>query len=273
MVREPELGRFDRLLGTDLDGRPVDDVEDVIYDALEDPRHRERVPGLVELMNDPEAAERERFLACVALTTWAEPAGYETVVACARDPKRAPWYDILIDRKFSVDNTFAQLSLAVCDSDDLARVKGTWELRTEAFRALVGIADREYFDEKLADLLDKETVRTLLDDIREVVGRGVTQLAERRPQRFDLTTQLVDLSAAVATVDGPLAQRLAHDVLSQDISPRALVHAVAIVRRSRTADARAFAGYLSSVGDDRVREQVSQALASHDDKTPAPDNG
>ncbi|AXE86050.1 hypothetical protein [Streptomyces sp. Go-475] len=268
------MSRFDRLLGTDLDGRPVDDVEDVIYDALEDPRHRERVPGLVELMNDREAPERERFLACVALTTWAEPAGYETVIACARDPKRAPWYDILIDRKFSVDNTFAQLSLAVGDSDDLAREKGTWELRTEAFRALVGIADREYFDEKLADLLDRETVGTLLDDIREAVGRGVTQLAERRPQSFDLTTQLVDLAAAVATVDGPMAQRLAQNVLSQDTSPRALIHAVAIVRRSGTSDARAFAEYLSSVGDDNVRDQVRQALMSDDDKkTQTPNNG
>ncbi|MEU0196826.1 hypothetical protein [Streptomyces sp. NPDC006240] len=267
------MDRFNRLLGTDFDGRPVDDVEDVICDALDDPRHRERVPGLVELMNDGEAPESQRFLACVALTTWAEPAGYETVIACARDPKRAPWYDILIDRKFSVDNTFAQLSLAVWDSDDLAREKGTWELRTEAFRALVGIADREYFDEKLADLLDKETVGTLLDDIREVIGRGVTRLAERRPPRFDLATQLVDLAAAVATVDGPMGQRLAHDVLSQDISPRALIHAAAIVQRSRTADARAFAEYLSSVGNDKVRDQVSQALTTHADKPPAPDNG
>ncbi|MFF0160322.1 hypothetical protein ACFYRY_22710 [Streptomyces sp. NPDC005263] len=55
---------------------------------------------------------RERFLACVALTTWAELAGFDTVVAAARNPELAPWYDILIDRKFSVDNTFAKLSLA-----------------------------------------------------------------------------------------------------------------------------------------------------------------
>ncbi|CAL9314765.1 hypothetical protein ABZ568_18990 [Streptomyces olindensis] len=136
------------------------------------------------------------------LTYFAKPT-YETVIACARDPKRAPWYDILIERKFSVDNTFAQLSLAVCDSDDLARKKGTWELRTEAFRALVGIADREYFDEKLADLLSKEMVELSSTTFREGVGRGVTQLAERRRQRLDLTTQLVDFAAAVATVDGP----------------------------------------------------------------------
>jgi hypothetical protein len=62
------------------------------------------VPGLVDLLNDPSAAARDRFLACVALTTWAESAGFDAVIDAARDPERAPWYDILIDRKFSVDN-------------------------------------------------------------------------------------------------------------------------------------------------------------------------
>lgn len=47
--REPELDRFDGLLGTDFDGRPVDDVEDVICDALDDPHHGEWVPGLVDV--------------------------------------------------------------------------------------------------------------------------------------------------------------------------------------------------------------------------------
>jgi hypothetical protein len=90
------------------------------------------VPGLVDLMSDGSASERERFLACVALTTWAEKAGYETVIACVRDPESAPWYDILIDRKFSVDSTFAQLSLAVSDSDDLAGEKGNRKPRWES---------------------------------------------------------------------------------------------------------------------------------------------
>ncbi|MBG0852805.1 hypothetical protein I2W78_13380 [Streptomyces spinoverrucosus] len=229
---------------------------------MDDARHRVRVPGLVELMNDSSAPERERFLACVALTTWAEPTGYETVIALTRDPKTAPWYNLLIDRKFSVDNTFAQLSPAVGDSDDLAHEKGTQNLRTEAFRSLVRIADREYFDEKLADLLDRETVAAVLSDIHEVIGRGVVQLAEGLTQKFDLTTQLIDLAAAVATVDGPAAVRLAREVLSHDAGPRALIHAVAVVQRSRTPEAREFAQYLSSVGNDRVRDEIRQSLKS-----------
>jgi hypothetical protein len=253
--------RFDELLGTDFDGSPTSDLDDVIYEGLDDPRHRGRVPGLVALMNDETAPERERFLACVALTTWAEPAGYEAVISAAGHPKHAPWYDILIDRKFSVDNTFAQLALAVSDSDVLAREKNTLGQRTAAFRALVRIADTEYFDEKLGDGLDSDTVRALLPDLQEVVARGVMELDEGTHLPFDLAAQLVDLAAAVATVDGPLATRLAMDVLGSAAHPHALIHAVAIVQRSKAPECREFGEYLSSIGDDDVREQVKAALA------------
>ncbi|MDT3396803.1 hypothetical protein RKE29_09135 [Streptomyces sp. B1866] len=259
------MSRFEELLGTDFDGRPTTDLDDVVYEGLDDSRHRERVPGLVALMNDESAAERERFLACVALTTWAEPAGYDAVVRAAADPKRAPWYDILIDRKFSVDNTFAQLSLAVSDSDVLAEEKGTLDQRVEAFRSLVRIADSEYFDEKLGDLLDARSVAAVLPDIRAVVGRGVAALAAREPSSFDLATQLVDLAAAVATVDGPTAVGLATDVLGSAASQRALIHAVAIVHRSRSPECRRFGEYLSTIGDDEVRAQVAAAQARRED--------
>ncbi|MFZ3566357.1 hypothetical protein ACOKM5_05220 [Streptomyces sp. BH097] len=251
---------FEALLGTDFEGRPTNDVEDVIYEALDDPRHRERVPGLTALLQDTTAQDRERFLSCVALTTWAEPAGYAAVIEAAQDPKLAPWYDLLVDRKFSVDNTFAQLALAVGDSDVLAREKGTWAQRTEAFRCLIGIADSEYFDEKLGDQLDAPTAATLISPIRTVVAHGVAALAAGKPRKFDLPTQLVDLAASLAPVDAATAVTLATDVLAQEAHPRALLHAVSIVQRSHAPEARAFAEYLSMSGDDRVRASVQEAL-------------
>ncbi|MFJ9180088.1 hypothetical protein [Streptomyces sp. NPDC102360] len=261
-VQETGANRFEALLGTDFKGRPTNDLEDVIYEALDDPRHRERVPGLTALLQDPTADDRERFLSCVALTTWAEPAGYTAVIAATRDPKRAPWYDLLVDRKFSVDNTFAQLALAVGDSDVLAREKDTWDQRTEAFGHLIGIADSEYFDEKLGDQLDPPTAATLLVSIRTVVARGVTALTARNPVSFDLATQLVDLAASLSPVDAATAISLATDVLAQDPRPRALLHAVSIVQRSNTPEARAFAEYLAMSGDDRVRSSVQDALGT-----------
>ncbi|WP_244177260.1 hypothetical protein [Streptomyces albus] len=248
------------LLGTDFDGRRTGDPEDVIYGGLDDPAHRERVPGLVELMGDAAAPKRERFLACVALTTWGEEAGYNAVIEAAADPGKAPWYDILIDRKFSVDNTFAQLAVAVADSDDIAPEKGTADRRIAAFRALVGIADREYFDDRLGEILDRDTVTALLDDIRDVVQRGVASLSAGKSARFDLATQLVDLAAAVATIDGAQAVELATTVLSAAAHHRPLVHALTVVHRVHGPEREQFGEYVMAVGDEDVREQAKRAL-------------
>ncbi|MEV5242087.1 hypothetical protein AB0K89_23720 [Streptomyces cinnamoneus] len=253
------MTRFSELLGTDFDGEPTSDIDDVIFGAFDEPGHRDRVPGLVELMNDPAEPEIERFLACVALTTWSEAAGYEAVLRAAADPRNTPWYDFSVDRKFSVDSTFAQLAEAVADRD-LAEEKGTEGLRMEAARALVRLADSEYFEDKLGELFDNATLQALLDDVKEVVGRGVQSLAAGEKYRFDLPTQLVDLASGVSAVDGPLAVELAMSVLNVGSWPRTLTHAVPIVYRAKGPEARQFGEYLMSVGDEKVQQLVREAL-------------
>ncbi|AZQ75491.1 hypothetical protein EKH77_10525 [Streptomyces luteoverticillatus] len=210
-------------------------------------------------MNDPAAPEIERFLACVALTMWGEAAGYEAVLRAAADPEATPWYDFSIDRKFSVDSTFAQLADAVAERD-LAEEKGTEALRVEAARALVRLADSQYFEDKLGELFDNATLRALLDDIKDVVGRGVRFLTTDEKRRFDLPTQLVDLASGVSTVDGPLGVELAMSVLDAGTYPRTLKHAVPIVHRAQGPEARRFGEYLLTVGDEDVRRQVHEIL-------------
>ncbi|MFK0252676.1 hypothetical protein [Streptomyces sp. NPDC090445] len=251
---------YRELLGTDFDGRPTDDIDDVIYEAFESPRHLARVPGIVALMNDAGAPEIERFLACVVLTTWGEAAGYEAVIRAAEDPKNTPWYDFSIDRKFSVDSTFAQLADTVAKRD-LAREKGTEALRQDAARALVRIADSEYFEDKLGELFDNATLQTLLDDIKNVIGRGVRSLAAGQKCRFDLPTQLVDLASGASTVDGCLAVELAMSVLNVSCSTRSLIHAVPIVHRAKGPEGLRFGEYLMAVGDEEVRQHVREALS------------
>ncbi|MFF8259708.1 hypothetical protein [Streptomyces virginiae] len=251
---------YDRLLGTDFDGRPTDDIDDVIYDAFESPRHLTRVPGLVALMNDPGTPEIERFLACVTLTTWGEAAGYEAVIRAAADPKRAPWYDFSIDRKFSVDSTFAQLAPAVAERD-LTREKGTEALRLDAARALVRLADSEYFEDGLGELFDGDTLQVLLDDVREAIGRGVRFLAAGEKCPFDLPTQLVDLASGASTVDGCLGVESAMSVLDVSCSSRALIHAVPIVSRAQGPEGRRFGEYLLAFGNERVCAEVREALS------------
>ncbi|WP_405441712.1 hypothetical protein OG373_31345 [Streptomyces avidinii] len=250
---------YGQLLGTDFDGRPTDDIDDVIHDAFESPRHLTRVPGLVALMNDPGMPEIERLLACVVLTTWGEAAGYEAVIRAAADPKKAPWYDFSIDRKFSVDSTFAQLADAVAERD-LTREKGTEALRLDAARALVRLADSEYFEDKLGELFDRDTLQVLMDDVRDVIGRGVRSLEAGEKCSFDLPTQLVDLASGVSTVDGCLGVESAVSVLNVSCSPRALIHAVPIVARARGPEGRRFGEYLLTFGNERVCAEVREAL-------------
>ncbi|MFD8413594.1 hypothetical protein ACFV2Q_17785 [Streptomyces sp. NPDC059650] len=254
------MSDYRALLGTDFDGRPTDDIDDVIYDAFESPRHLARVPGLVALMNDPGAPEIDRFLACVVLTTWGEVAGYEAVIRAAADPKNSPWYDFSIDRKFSVDSTFAQLAHAVAEPD-LAREKGTGALRVDAARALVRLADSEYFEDRLGELFDRATLQALRGDIEDVIARGVRSLAAGDRYRFDLPTQLVDLAAGVSTVDGRLAVDLAMSVLNVSSSPRSLTHAVSIVYRAEGPEAVRFGEFLTTVGDEGVGREVREALS------------
>ncbi|MEV6578167.1 hypothetical protein AB0M92_08360 [Streptomyces sp. NPDC051582] len=256
------MTRFTALLCTGFGGEPTTDVDDVIFGAFDEPGHRDRVPGLVELMNDPAEPELERFLACVALATWGEAAGYEAVIRAAENPRNTPWYDISLDRKFSVDSTFAQLANAVADGD-LAQEKGTGPLRVEAARALVRLADRQYFEDGLGELFDNATLRALLDDIQEVVDRGVRSLAAGEKRRFDLPTQLVDLTGAVSVLDGPLGVDMALSVLDVSSSPRTLNHAVAVVARAGGPQARRFAEYLLAVGDEKVCAGVREALGRH----------
>ncbi|MFD3523680.1 hypothetical protein [Streptomyces sp. NPDC058653] len=256
------MARLDQLLGTDFDRRPTSDTDEIIYGGLDHPEHRERVPGLTAVMTDRAAPGKERFLACVALTTWGELAGYQAVVEAALCGKRAPWYDVLVDRKFSVDSTFAQLAVALGDSREMAEEKRTVPQRDSAFQALVRIADTEYFEDQLGDLMDESTVRLLRTDIAETVERGVGSLTgtvEARP-RFDLATQLVDLAVAVALVDGVLAARLATTVLEVEPSRRALVHAVSVLHRSAAPEVRRLGSYMIAVGDERVRGMASDAL-------------
>ncbi|ONK13782.1 hypothetical protein [Streptomyces sp. MP131-18] len=254
----------DALLRTGFDGDQLSNPYDLIEAGIEDPRHRERVPGLTALLADGAVPATDRFLACYALTAWAEAGGYSGVIDAAAAGKQTSWYDTLIDRTYSVDSTFAHLAMAISDGEHLARGKRTESKRTEAVRALIGIADTEYFDGKLEYVLDEATAESVIEDIKSVVERGVQSSAEGERPGFDLPTQLVDLAAAVATVDGPTAVDLATRVIAEVTHShyRTLNHAVAIVYRAKGFQGQVFGEYLKTIGNEKIRDQVDEVLAS-----------
>lgn len=262
-VEQLLLVDFDGQPVTEPDGRPSTDPDWVITAAVDDPRHRERVGPLTAALLDPATGAWDRFLACYALTAWAEPAGYAATIEAARDPEGAPWQAASIDRRFAVGDTFAQLAEAVGQSSDLSGDKGTDDQRIEALRALIAIADDQFFDWQLAFTLDRDTLPLVRDDVVAVVRRGVEKLAAGPLPPFDLPTQLADLAAALTRLDEVTAVDLGHRVAGVAAgSRRTLEHLAAIVGRGSGPESLAFGDYLGLVGDLEVRRQVAEARAA-----------
>ncbi|MER6313649.1 hypothetical protein ABT237_07750 [Streptomyces sp. NPDC001581] len=255
------MTRFEELLGVDFEGRRTGDVDDVIYGGYDHAAHQERVPGLVGLLGDTAAVDSERFLACLALVAWGEPAGYRVVRELSPEPRTAPWYDLLIDRKFSVDSSYGQFSAAAADSRELAEEKGSSALRVETFRSLIRMADREYFEEKLGDYLDEAVVRACLPDIRDVIGRGLGSIAAGVPFRFDVATQLVDLANSMVVVDEEAAVELVLRILRAAPAGRTMAHAVAAVHRAKGPAGQVLADHLYRGGTAHVRALLEEAGA------------
>ncbi|WP_404959577.1 hypothetical protein [Streptomyces sp. 147326] len=252
------MTRLEELLGTDFEGQRTDDVDDVIYGGYDYAEHRERVPGLVSLLGDASATDRERYLACLTLVAWGEPAGYETVREATLDPRATPWYDLLIDRKFFVDSSYGQFSAAAADSRELAEEKGSSALRLETFRSLIHIADSEYFEEKLGDYLDEAVVRACLPDIRTVISRGLGSIAAGVRYRFDVATQLVDLANSVVVVDEEPAVELVLRILRAAPAGRTMAHAVAAVHRAKGPAGQVLADHLYRSGNAHVRALLAE---------------
>lgn len=109
--------------------------------------------------------------------------------------------------RFSVDNTSSWFATAVLSSRRTARAKETVEERLAALRALVGIADLEYFDEQLEWAAGSGPVDRVAADVEDVVRRGVRRLLDGDAPAFDLPTQLVDLTAALVESDDDEVRR------------------------------------------------------------------
>ncbi|MFF3864110.1 hypothetical protein [Streptomyces sp. NPDC002209] len=252
------MTQFESLLGTDFDGNHTDDVDDVIYGGYDHVEHQERVPGLIALLGDTAAPDRERYLACLALVAWGEPVGYQTVQEATREPQAAPWYDLVMDRKFSVDSSYGKFSEAAADSRELAEEKGSSALRVETFRSLIRIADREYFEERLGDYLEESVVRDCLPDIRAVIARALRSIEAGARCRFDLATQLVDLANSIVAVDEELAVDLITRILYAVPGDRTMVHAVTAVHRAKGPAGQRLAEHLSAMGNERVRSLLAE---------------
>jgi hypothetical protein len=211
--------RIAGLLFVDFDGVPAN-PDDVISEAL-DGGYRARSEDLVEVLRDPDEDPWSRFLACLALTRWADEAGYDAVVEAARTPESVPWRGASYDRFHGQDNTFGLLADAVGDSDDMVEERGTGTERLQAVRALLAIADRVQFDRHIGALLRRDLVVDNLADIRAVVDRGIVRLAKEQLS-YDLGLQLALMVAAARHAAATWALDAARRLIAVKPGERAL---------------------------------------------------
>lgn len=247
------------VLGRDFDGNPANDFADVLLDGLEDIRHRERVPALIQILHSPENLPLDRFLSCVALTTWAVQEGFAAVIDASRDPEHVAWRCCSIDRMYSVDNSFGQLAMAVRTSHWLAAENGTTAQRADSIRELVGVADRVYFDGQLEAVIRGVSSPEIVTAVTAVVTSGLTRLRSGDEPRWDLATQLVDLTNGISLQSGVIAVELAIDLVTQSPSPRLLRHAADILSRVDTTTGSDLAEIILAFGGDSIAAAVAEA--------------
>ncbi|MER7175641.1 hypothetical protein [Streptomyces mesophilus] len=213
----PELAA---LLYTDFDGMAAD-PDDVISEGL-DGGYAERSSALAAILQDPGADAVGRFLACLALTRWADPVGYATVTDAASSPGSVPWKGASYDRFRGVDDTFGLLAEAVGDSADMVEERGTADGRLAAARALLSSADRVQLDRKVSALLRADLVTACLPEIRSAVERAIGALEADRAVSFDLGLQVALMVQAARRSDPGWADRAAARLTATEPGERAL---------------------------------------------------
>jgi hypothetical protein len=190
-----------RLFFTDAHGEKTD-PESAIASALQE-SWEQLEPEAAALLADESAGTYDRFLALSALARWASPAGYEAVCAAAANPHAQPWRDMSVDRLHSLDNTFALLTESVVNSLDEAGERDTSAERLTALAALIGIADRVYFEHNLSPSgLYTEDIEQLRGPIAVQIKRGLAELAAAQaPLQAFVRDQVEELINALGLVD------------------------------------------------------------------------
>ena len=262
--------RYEELLYTDFAGNtpPASGggVDAVIVAGLADSRRHQRVPELIEMVDDPGYDPLERYDALRALATWAEPTGLRAVATAARTGRGCPWYGADSHRIWDCDVTFEGLAQSVNAAAALVTSEATAELRHTALLELLELADTEYFESSLALLI----VSDLTDDVAASVDRAITRAtsawrAGRRPP-FPLLAQAADLAVTLLDHDEALAVARADEIVDfGEFDMRTLTGLVEIVATGSDAVSTRFAQHLLETVGPAVQPLLDEALEDRHD--------
>jgi len=184
-----------------------------LEDLIDDGPFPERIPGLVELLSDPDP--RLQLYAARALVSWGVPEGFDRLAAWAAEPDRVPWAGdpVDVDRLHGVDAAFERMADAVRASLYLDETPELRARQVSATRALLGLYDRKYFGRTLMVVAASAHLRDACADATVAAAEAAVRRSTSPPEPFDLPVQAASLLTVVVAIDEDRAVGLAQELL------------------------------------------------------------
>jgi len=239
----------EQVLYTDREGEPAP-LTEVISDGIEG-GYEDRLPQLRELCEHGAPDHRED--ACQMLVAWSDPVGLRALTRWAEGD--TGWVERPVD--------FPRLADALGTGKYTATPE-VLDLRADAMRGLLAIADLLPFDERLRDALlgDNALIERVADDLRTAIERALRRLERRDRPKFDLATDTAALVVALARVDDEAAAAFAERLEQVDRrNTRLLQQLAAGMGQGRGPRTLASLERLRGHKDRQVRESADAALA------------
>jgi hypothetical protein len=188
------------ILFADRNGNP-DQLQNNIDEGPEG--FEDRIPALIDLMHD--GNPYHRLLACVMLTSWGYPAGFEMLIKWASNPEQTPWSDepVTYDRITGADSAFESLADGVRASHHFKAEK-VRQLRKAAVQALLKLFPTTFFDNMLTLAIysnDDELLPDLGKDILAAIDASFKVIDSRKSVGFNLQMQVASLLGTLVDVD------------------------------------------------------------------------
>lgn len=258
----------EQILFMDNEGN-ASSLEDIIADGL-DGEYEDRIPALVELLSS--GTPYHRLMACIILTSWGHPTGFQFLIKWASSPNSSPWSQepVSVDRIYGVNDAFENLADALKTSywnDETAELR---EMQREAAKALLSIYSDYFFGQTLALALLKDPVwqssrqNEIIDTLKSCMQ--IIQSSEWRD--FDLPYQTACLLLLLAHSNDDMTAEFAEQLITQFPNNDRMLRELALaLGESRGQATLQILNRLKILGLPTVTTEVNKTISRRQTKT------
>lgn len=256
------LNAPEELLFTDREGKRGQ-LQDIIDNGLEG-GYEYRIPALIDLLNSGEPYHR--LLACIMLTSWGHPSGFQTLINWASNSEDVPWKNspVAYERISGSDSAFEMLADALktsyyCEEDPTLK---QWQIA--ATKALLGLYHRFYFGRTLALVIvrEKEITIAVKNEIIAAIEFSIAILQQHTVLDFNLPFQVACLLIPLARLDDYAAATYANQLISNYPQNLRMLREVANALGDGKGDTTlATIQHLKTLGIPALKEDVENAIS------------